>query len=141
MIHKVPPNEYKFYPQNYQFWFEYKDEIHEMSPYVEIPPYFVHDDDGQITDVASDCQNPNAGKRLMDVLGMTDEEADAAVIEGKWNRAREHREKLLADTDWSQGADVPSSLKAKYATFRQALRDITDQSDPDDITWPARIAD
>ena len=141
MIQKIPPNEYKFSPQNYQFWFEYEDEIHEMNPYIEIPSLFVHDAEGDDTDVVSDNQNPNAGRRLMDVLGMTDEEADAAVIEGKWDQAREHREKLLADTDWSQGTDVPSSLKAKYATFRQALRDITDQSDPDDITWPARIAD
>ena len=38
---------------------------------------------------------------------------------------RRERDKLLAETDWSQGADVPTELKNKYTTYRQALRDIT----------------
>lgn len=38
--------------------------------------------------------------------------------------------------DWTQVADAPVD-KAAWATYRQALRDITSQvSFPDSITWP-----
>lgn len=51
--------------------------------------------------------------------------------------ARERRDALLAQTDWSQAQDVPAAVKAKYADFRQALRDITDQPGfPTSIDWP-----
>jgi len=47
------------------------------------------------------------------------------------------RHDLLAATDWSQLPDVPDSTKLKYKSYRQALRDITDQSEyPINIKWP-----
>ena len=49
------------------------------------------------------------------------------------------RNALLANSDWTQLADVPltAEMKAQWATYRQALRDITDQSGfPDQINWP-----
>jgi len=49
------------------------------------------------------------------------------------------RDKKLAETDWSQGADVPDSLKSKYTTYRQALRDITETySSYEDVVWPEK---
>ena len=54
-------------------------------------------------------------------ITISDEEIDATNL----RILREHRDKLLAETDWSQGADVPTELKNKYTTYRQALRDIT----------------
>jgi hypothetical protein len=50
------------------------------------------------------------------------------------------RTQLLVNSDWTQLADVPLSAerRAQWATYRQALRDITDQSGfPDNINWPA----
>jgi len=42
----------------------------------------------------------------------------------------------LADSDWTQVADAPVD-KAVWATYRQALRDVTAQSGfPWTITWP-----
>ena len=41
-----------------------------------------------------------------------------------WKRLRQKRDKLLVESDWSQGADVPSDLKASYATYRTDLRDL-----------------
>ena len=38
---------------------------------------------------------------------------------------RQERNKLLADTDWTAGDDVPQSIKDIYRPYRQALRDIT----------------
>jgi len=46
------------------------------------------------------------------------------------------RNQMLKDADWTQVADAPVD-KTKWATYRQALRDITTQADPFNIIWPA----
>jgi hypothetical protein len=49
---------------------------------------------------------------------------------------RDQRAEKLKDSDWTQVADAPVD-KAVWATYRQALRDITAQSGfPWTITWP-----
>ena len=49
---------------------------------------------------------------------------------------RQERGNKLADCDWTQVADSPVD-KAAWATYRQALRDITAQAGfPWTITWP-----
>jgi hypothetical protein len=49
---------------------------------------------------------------------------------------RQERSNKLADCDWTQVADSPVD-KAVWATYRQALRDITAQAGfPWTITWP-----
>jgi len=49
---------------------------------------------------------------------------------------RQNRSDRLADCDWTQVADSPVD-KAAWATYRQALRDITKQDGfPWEITWP-----
>ena len=48
-----------------------------------------------------------------------------------WKVLRVIRDNLLVESDWSQGADVPSDLKASYATYRTDLRDL-----PDNVTKP-----
>ena len=51
--------------------------------------------------------------------------------------ARSTRYAKLAASDWTQVADAPVD-QAAWATYRQALRDITSQSGfPADIQWPA----
>lgn len=53
--------------------------------------------------------------------------------------ARAERNKLLADTDWTQVLDAPidSATREAYRTYRQALRDIPEQEGfPETITWP-----
>jgi len=50
---------------------------------------------------------------------------------------RAERNTKLADTDWTQAADVPQSVKDSYAPYRQALRDLTTQSGfPNQVIWP-----
>jgi hypothetical protein len=52
------------------------------------------------------------------------------------NSVRQQRGTKLAECDWTQVADAPVD-KAVWATYRQALRDITAQSGfPWTITWP-----
>lgn len=56
----------------------------------------------------------------------------------QWKLIRAQRAQKLQESDWTQLADVPLSDddRAAWATYRQALRDITNQDDPFAITWP-----
>lgn len=51
---------------------------------------------------------------------------------------RAQRNRLLAACDWTQMADCPLSaqMKADWADYRQALRDIPSQDDPFAVVWP-----
>ena len=51
---------------------------------------------------------------------------------------RDSRNTKLTECDWTQVADAPVD-KAAWATYRQALRDVTTQSGfPWEITWPTQ---
>ena len=43
---------------------------------------------------------------------------------------REIRDKLLAESDWTQSRDVTLSNDSDWKTYRQALRDITKTANP-----------
>lgn len=68
------------------------------------------------------------------------EQADwiAACTEAQWEEVRAQRNALLAQTDYTQIPDTPitPTNRTEFATYRQALRDITSQADPYNITWP-----
>lgn len=49
---------------------------------------------------------------------------------------RARRDTLLLACDWTQLPDVPLATKQAWATYRQSLRDITQQADPLAIEWP-----
>lgn len=54
-----------------------------------------------------------------------------------WDDIRHTRDQLLAKSDWTQLPDVPETLKAKWAVYRQQLRDIpTTFATPDLVLWP-----
>lgn len=51
--------------------------------------------------------------------------------------ARDRRNDLLTATDWAASSDV--TMSAAMTSYRQALRDITDQQGfPTNIIWPTR---
>ena len=51
--------------------------------------------------------------------------------------ARVKRSQLLTDSDWTQLPDVPETTQSKWLPYRQALRDITNQSGfPQSVNWP-----
>ena len=55
------------------------------------------------------------------------------------NEVRTIRNAKLAETDWTQSRDVTLTNDADWATYRQALRDITDSATSlDDVTWPEK---
>ena len=52
-------------------------------------------------------------------------------------RKRSIRNAKLDPSDWTQMPDYNGSQKSEWATYRQSLRDIPEQSGfPNDITWP-----
>jgi hypothetical protein len=61
---------------------------------------------------------------------------------GQWilaavSAVKTKRNRLLHDSDWTQMPDVLLATKAAWATYRQELRDITEQSGyPTEIIWP-----
>ena len=76
-------------------------------------------------------------------IKMTDEEiaeynanlpTDAEILAQKWEFIRADRNAKLAATDWRASSDL--TLSDDWKTYRQALRDVPTQSDPDNITWP-----
>jgi hypothetical protein len=66
-----------------------------------------------------------------------DADASAAKVGAQWAVVRAERNKLLAACDWTQLSDA-SADAAVWATYRQALRDITDQANPFNIVWPVK---
>lgn len=75
----------------------------------------------------------------------SDLEAKFDVVKSRENfvKLRKKRDKLLVESDWSQGGDVPNSLKTKWQTYRQNLRDVPNNQTPNDmfltnITWPTK---
>ena len=64
------------------------------------------------------------------------QEAKDALDTTQAEAMRRQRTEKLKDSDWTQIADSTAD-KTAWATYRQALRDITAQSGfPWDITWP-----
>ena len=50
---------------------------------------------------------------------------------------REERDRRLAETDWWASSDL--TMTTEQTTYRQALRDITDNATSlDDVTWPEK---
>tara|TARA_B100000676_G_scaffold271901_1_gene289525 strand:- start:257 stop:517 length:261 start_codon:yes stop_codon:yes gene_type:complete len=76
-------------------------------------------------------------------IKMTDEEIAALeasrptaeeILADKWADIRRVRNSKLTDTDWRASSDL--TLSDEWKTYRQALRDVPTQSDPDNIAWP-----
>ena len=83
------------------------------APYVE---------DGQVFTVAVEAKS------------QAEQDADTA---SQAAQMRSQRNRMLAECDWTQLSDSPEANKAAWATYRQALRDITKQAGfPWDIEWP-----
>ena len=61
---------------------------------------------------------------------------DARLLADKWTAVRRDRDNRLSQTDYLALSD--STLATNMTTYRQALRDVPSQADPDNITWPTK---
>ena len=55
-----------------------------------------------------------------------------------WAQARARRDRLLAACDWvvTRAQERGEPVPPQWLAYRQALRDITEQPDPEQIQWP-----
>lgn len=90
---------------------------------------------------------PDAPPPLMEytVVGESDwiaEEADVpeeVQAEINLRLLRAQRDEFLKKSDWTQGADVPDTIKLAWQPYRQALRDITETyTSLADVVWPEK---
>ena len=65
-----------------------------------------------------------------------DSAKDARLLADKWVNVRRDRDRKLAETDYLALSD--NTLATNMKTYRQELRDVPKQSDPDNITWPTK---
>ena len=65
---------------------------------------------------------------------ITTEQVEQRRLENAWTRVRYRRNELIKETDiWA----LPDrTMTQEQVDYRQSLRDITNQSDPYNITWP-----
>ena len=67
---------------------------------------------------------------------------DKRILEEKWAEIRRRRNRLLTESDWvvvkAKETHANASIPEDWVDYRTELRDITKQSDPDDITWPTK---
>ena len=59
-------------------------------------------------------------------------------LEDKWFEIREIRNQLLVECDWTQLSDISTEIKNLWSNYRKDLRDITNQTNPFNITWPVK---
>ena len=72
------------------------------------------------------------------VRDLTAEEV-AARVEAKAGEVRAERNARLTASDWTQGKDIPDSISQPWSAYRQALRDLPQQSGfPWSVAWPAQ---
>ena len=78
---------------------------------------------------------PEEGVSL-ETLPDIDDAITQRILETAWTRVRDDRDTRIALTDvWA----LPDrTMTAEQIAYRQALRDITNQSDPNDIVWPTK---
>jgi len=73
-----------------------------------------------------------------------DSAKDARILAEEWTQIRAERDRLLAESDWTQANDTPlaSGKVTEWGTYRTSLRDLpSDQSSKtkySDITWPTK---
>ena len=77
--------------------------------------------------------------KIDEVSEATIEELEAFKLEMDIRDVRGNRNRLLAESDWTQNRDVVLSNDAEWKTYRQALRDLpantTDWTNP---PWPTK---
>jgi hypothetical protein len=67
---------------------------------------------------------------------------DQTPVNKKWEEIRRIRDAILQQTDWIvvRAAEASLTITPAFTEYRQDLRDVTEQPDAFNITWPQRPA-
>ena len=100
----------------------------------DIKYYASKRDAEEILDIDGKSNDP---KQYVESHFVGDDSAkDARLLADKWENVRSERNSKLAETDYLALSD--NTLSDAMKTYRQDLRDVPTQSDPDSITWPSK---
>jgi hypothetical protein len=71
-------------------------------------------------------------------MSWEDQRSIQEKIDQQWVIVKQKRDFFLQESDWRvvKATDTGVPLSQEWKDYRQALRDITLQSDPFNITWP-----
>jgi hypothetical protein len=79
------------------------------------------------------------GMTLVQINSLTDEDVKVIQTQAKWDQIRSYRDKELQASDWTQGADIPDSIKTPWAVYRNSLRNLpTDFATPEEVVLPTK---
>ena len=111
------------------------DEYIGIKPLVYNIKYYASKRDAEeIKDVDGNSHDP---KQYVQSHFVGDDTArDARLLADKWENVRRDRDSKLAETDYLALSD--QTLSDDMEAYRQDLRDVPSQSDPDNITWPSK---
>ena len=78
--------------------------------------------------------------KVVDGVHTLDPMTENELLDIKYARLRGERDPLLSKCDWTQFADSPLSddKKAEWALYRQALRDLPNTVDINNIVYPSQ---
>ena len=127
----------------------------QLSEYVDVAPegttynikYYASKRDSEIVDVEAhkDEDGEDVAATYIQTHFIGDDTAkDARILADEWTRIRTERDRLLTNSDWTQGSDSPlaSGKKTEWATYRTKLRTLPEDQKAKktyaDITWPSQ---
>ena len=120
-----------------------QERLIQLGDYISVPlppkikeyniKYYVSKRDAEeILDIDGKSHSP---KQYVQSHFVPDDTAkDARLLADKWVNVRSQRDRKLAETDSLALSD--QTLADNMKTYRQELRDVPSQSDPENITWP-----
>lgn len=111
--------------------------IKDYNPYAHMPTVYV-DGSGKI--VGSEATPLGEGQvSAVEAIGRN---AHLTATETKWSQVRAERDTRLAETDWValKAVELGQPVPQEWSAYRQALRDITSQRNPFEISWPVAPA-
>ena len=132
---------YGVYPVGYQAAPDYDPMTHRLEhsnlPEREVIGHYT-EEDAPMPEMVGEPIHSGRWVLTKTVVALTAEQI-AAATDAKAKGVREKRATLLAETDWMALSDV--TMSAAMATYRQALRDITDHANfpyLDEADWPTK---
>ena len=129
------------------------ERLAQLDDYVSIKPegstynikYYASKRDSEIVDVPAhkDEDGKDVAATYVQSHFIGDDTAkDKRILDQKWADIRTKRNRLLTESDWvvvkAKETHANASIPSDWVDYRTELRDITKQSDPDDITWPTK---
>ena len=126
--------------EDVQAWLVQLDDYTSIDGVYNIKYYASKRDAEEILDIDGNSHDPK--QYVQSHFVPQDDTRDARILAEKWADIRTRRNRELTESDWvvvkAKEEHPNASIPSDWVDYRTELRDITKQSDPDDITWPTK---